>query len=122
MPETVMSSASESVAFALNPQSIAIIGASEHANKVGGRPIAYLQRFGFSGRIYPINPKRDSVQGLRSYADLASLPEAPNLAIIATPSHTVMTAVDACASIGVKIAIVMASGFGETSNDESIEA
>jgi acetate---CoA ligase (ADP-forming) len=122
MPETVVSSASESVAFALNPQSIAVIGASEHANKVGGRPIAYLQRFGFSGRIYPINPKRDSVQGLRTYADLTALPEAPDLAVIATPSHTVMAAVDACASIGVKIAIVMASGFGETSSDEAIEA
>jgi acyl-CoA synthetase (NDP forming) len=111
-----------SVTYALDPKSIAIIGASEQANKVGGRPIAYLQRFGFAGRIYPINPNRDSVQGLRTYRDLSELPEAPDLAIIATPAQTVMSAVDACAAAGVKIALVMASGFGETSSQESIDA
>ena len=67
-------------------KSIAIIGASDQPNKVGGRPIAYLQRFGFAGRIYPINPNRESVQGLRTYRDLSALPEAPDLAIIATPA------------------------------------
>ena len=111
-----------SVTYALAPKSIAIIGASEQANKVGGRPIAYLQRFNFAGRIYPINPNRESVQGLRSYRDLSALPEAPDLAIIATPAQTVMSAVDACAAAGVKVALVMASGFGETSSDESIDA
>src|SRR5215467_13622267 len=111
-----------SVTFALDPKSIAIIGASEQANKVGGRPIAYLQRYGFAGRIYPINPNRESVQGLRTYRDLSALPEAPDLAIIATPAQTVMSAVDACAAAGVKVALVMASGFGETSREESIDA
>jgi acetate---CoA ligase (ADP-forming) len=111
-----------SVTSALDPKSIAVIGASEQANKVGGRPIAYLQRFGFAGRIYPINPNRESVQGLRAYHDLSALPEAPDLAIIATPSQTVMSAVDACAAAGVKVALVMASGFGETSSEASIHA
>src|SRR5437899_12447115 len=98
MPGTILSSASEALNYALNPRSIAIIGASEHVNKVGGRPIAYLQRFGFAGRIYPINPNRESVQGLRSYSDLAGLPEAPDLAIVATPAPSVMSAVEACAA------------------------
>jgi len=111
-----------SVTYALDPKSIAIIGASEQANKVGGRPLAYLQRFGFAGRIYPINPNRESVQGLRTYRDLSALPEAPDLAIIATPAQAVMSAVDACAAAGVKVALVMASGFGETSSEESIHA
>ena len=111
-----------SVTSALDPKSIAIIGASEQANKVGGRPIAYLRRFGFTGRIYPINPNRESVQGLPTYRDLSALPEAPDLAIIATPAQTVMSAVDACAGAGVKVALVMASGFGETSSEESIHA
>ena len=89
---------------------------------MGGRPIAYLQRFGFAGRIYPINPNRDLVQGLRAYRDLSTLPEVPDLAIIATPAQSVLSAVDACAARGVKVAIVMASGFGETANEESMRA
>lgn len=111
-----------SVSHALEPKSIAIIGASDQPNKVGGRPIAYLQRFGFGGRIYPINPNRESVQGLRTYRDLTALPESPDLAIIATPAQTAIAAVDACAAAGVKVALVMASGFGETSSEEAIDA
>src|SRR5262249_40176509 len=88
----------------------------------GGRPIAYLRRFGFKGAIYPINPNRDSVQGLAAFADLTALPEVPDLAIIATPGHLVTDPVDACASAGVKVTIVMASGFGETADADSIRA
>ena len=61
---------------ALNPQSVAIIGASDNIHKIGGRPIHYMQRHGFAGRIYPINPQRERIQGLPSYASLAALPEA----------------------------------------------
>ncbi|MDB5581389.1 MAG: CoA-binding domain protein, partial [Bradyrhizobium sp.] len=48
---------------ALDPKSVAIIGASENPNKVGGRPVHYLQKFGFKGKIYPINPTRTVIQG-----------------------------------------------------------
>src|SRR5438105_3854759 len=71
------------LAAALTPKSIAIIGASDNKNKVGGRPVDYLQRFGYSGKIYPINPARASVQGMPCYPDVAALPEAPDLAIVA---------------------------------------
>ena len=67
---------------ALNPQSVAVIGASENIHKIGGRPIYYMRKHGFGGRIYPINPSRDQVQGLKSYASLAALPEAPDLAMV----------------------------------------
>jgi acyl-CoA synthetase (NDP forming) len=62
------------------------------------------------------------VQGLAAFADLTALPEIPDLAIIATPGHLVAGAVDACASAGVKVTIVMASGFGETADADSIRA
>ena len=75
-------SSTDALRFALEPRSIALIGASENPNKIGGRPLLYLQRFGYRGRIYPINPNRAEVQGVKSYADLASLPEAPDLAIV----------------------------------------
>lgn len=98
---------------ALDPQSVAVIGASTNPHKIGGRPIAYLARFGFQGRIYPINPNATEVQGLRSFADLAALPEAPDLVVIAVPGDAAVAAVAACAARGVKLAVVMSSGFGE---------
>jgi acetate---CoA ligase (ADP-forming) len=98
---------------ALAPRSIAVIGASDNAHKIGGRPIAYLSRFGFQGKVFPINPVRAEVQGLRSYQGLQDLPEVPDVAIIAVPGDLAVQAVDECASAGVSVAIIMSSGFGE---------
>ena len=98
---------------ALAPRSIAVIGASDNAHKIGGRPISYLSRFGFQGRVFPINPARAEVQGLRSYQGLADLPEVPDVAIIAVPGDLAVQAVDECARAGVSLGIIMRSGFGE---------
>ncbi len=105
----------------LDPASIAVIGASENPNKIGGRPIDFLGRFGFRGRVFPINPNRTEVQGLRCYPNLAELPAAPDVAIIAVPGAQAVTAVEECAAAGVKIAIMMASGFGETEGGKAQE-
>jgi len=64
-------SSSSSLRAALDPRSVAVIGASENPNKIGGRPIHYLGCFGFRGAIYPINPHRAEIQGHKSYPDLA---------------------------------------------------
>ena len=69
----------------LSPKSVAIIGASNEVNKVGGRPLHYLQSYGFKGKIFPINPSRKEVQGLAAFPDLASLPEVPELAVVVVP-------------------------------------
>lgn len=98
---------------ALSPRSIAVIGASDNAHKIGGRPIAYLSRFGFKGQVFPINPARSEVQGLRSYKTLADLPSVPDVAIIAVPGDLAVQAVDECAQAGVCVGIIMSSGFGE---------
>ncbi|MBN9040374.1 MAG: CoA-binding protein [Rhizobiales bacterium 62-47] len=98
---------------ALDPRSIAIIGASENPNKVGGRPVHYLDKFGFKGKIFPINPSRPEVQGHKCYASLADLPEAPEMTIVAVAGDNAIGAVEDCAARGVKVAVVMASGFGE---------
>jgi acyl-CoA synthetase (NDP forming) len=97
-----------------DPSSVAIIGASDDPNKVGGRPIHYMRKFGYAGRILPINPKRESVQGLRCYADLAALDVVPQAAIIAVSGLAAVEAIKACAKLGVATAVVMASGFAET--------
>src|SRR5690348_2597988 len=99
---------------ALDPESIAIIGASENPHKVGGRPLLYLQRYGYRGAIYPVNPGRSTVQGLRAFAALEEIPQAPDLAIVAVAGDEAVRAVEACAARGVKVAVVMTSGFGET--------
>jgi acetate---CoA ligase (ADP-forming) len=104
----------DALRVALAPGSIAVIGASENANKIGGRPIAYLSRFGFRGEVYPINPARETVQGLHAFAGLSALPAVPDVAVIAVPGQLAVDAVAECAAAGVKLAIVMASGFGET--------
>lgn len=98
----------------LNPRSIAIFGASDHVDKIGGRPIYYMGQHGYRGTIYPINPQRDRVQGLRSYAALRDLPQTPDLAIVAVAGQGAVDAVDACGAMGVGAAIVIAAGFSET--------
>lgn len=99
---------------ALDPRSIAVVGASENPNKIGGRPLLYLSRFGFRGPVYPINPNRRVIQGRRAFPQLADVPDAPELAIIAVPGESAMEALDTCGRMGVKVAILMASGFGES--------
>ncbi|MGH8745639.1 MAG: acetate--CoA ligase family protein, partial [Burkholderiales bacterium] len=102
-----------SLRAALDPASIAIVGASDNPHKVGGRPILYMKRYGYRGAIYPINPARSEVQGLKAYPDLASLPQAPELAIVAVSGEEAVGAVAACAARGVQVCVVMSSGFGE---------
>lgn len=104
----------DSLRTVLNPKSIAIIGASENANKIGGRPLLYLSRHGYQGKVFPINPKRPEILGYKAYPSLADLPEAPEAAIVALAGDAAIEAVEQCAERGVKAAVVMTSGFGET--------
>ena len=104
----------------LNPKSVAVIGASENPNKIGGRPLLYLSRFGYKGKVYPINPKRTEAQGFKVYPNLAALPEAPEVAIVVVAGDLALEAVEECARAGVKVAIVMASGFGEIGTPDGI--
>lgn len=101
----------------LTPRSIAVIGASDHIHKIGGRPIHYMQQHGYGGALYPINPQRETIQGLRSYPALDALPEAPELAIIVVAGEGAVQAVRDCARLGVAAAIVIASGFGEAGEE-----
>lgn len=105
---------SDDLYTALNPASIAIVGASDNPHKVGGRPILFMKQYGYRGRIFPINPARTEVQGYPAFPDLDSLPEVPDMAIVALAGEGTPQAVERCARIGVKVAVIMASGFGET--------
>lgn len=100
--------------LALNPRSIAVIGASDNRNKIGGRPIHFLKQFGYRGKVFPVNPQRAEVQGLRCYQNLAAIGEVPELAVIVVPGADALACVRECAQRGVKVAVVISSGFGET--------
>ncbi|MEH6776381.1 MAG: CoA-binding protein, partial [Cereibacter changlensis] len=95
------------------PSSVAVVGASADASKTGGRPVAYLQKHGFSGAIWPINPKAAEIAGLKSYAAVDDLPAAPDAAIVLLGAERAHLAVRDLARRGTKLAIVLASGFGE---------
>lgn len=101
----------------LHPASIALFGASDDVSKMGGRPVQFLKRSGFAGRIYPINPKRAEIQGLQAWPSLQSLPEVPDHVFVLTPTETVIPAVRECAALGVKVVTILASGFSESGTD-----
>jgi acetate---CoA ligase (ADP-forming) len=101
----------------LRPRSVALIGASDDTGKTAGRPLKFLRAAGFQGAIYPINPRRSTVQGERAWPDLASLPEVPDQVFILTPTESVLDAVREAAAAGVKVATVLASGFSESGEE-----
>lgn len=97
----------------LSPKSVAIFGASDDPNKIGGRPIAYMQRFGFEGSIVPINPNRLSVQGLKAYRSLSDYDGTVDVGIVAVGGRRAVDAVKQAADAGIRACVVIASGFGE---------
>jgi acyl-CoA synthetase (NDP forming) len=97
------------------PQSLAVIGASEDAARIGGRPIAYSLSQKFHGPIYPVNPNRATVQGLPAFASLADVPGPVDAAVIAVPATGVEEAIAACAAKGVKAVVLFTAGFAEVS-------
>lgn len=97
----------------LNPASIAVVGASGNAARIGGMPLAHLTKFGYAGAIYPINPKYEEVFGLRCWPDLEALPAAPDLVVLALAAAEVTPMLRRCQARGVRAVIVYAAGFAE---------
>src|SRR2546427_6845352 len=96
----------------MKPTSIAVVGASQRMTRAT-RVVANLQRFGYRGRIFPINPKYPEILGLPCYPDLASTPEPAQPVVVATPAEQVPAVLTAAVASGVRGAVVLSSGFGE---------
>jgi acetyltransferase len=94
------------------PRSVAVIGASERAGSIGRLLVQNLVQAGFAGPITPVNPKHESVLGLRAYPRVAEMPSAPDLAIIAIPAAAVPQTVAELARSGTRAAVVISAGFG----------
>lgn len=95
------------------PKAVAILGASDNPDRISGRPLRYLREGGFKGAIYPVNPNRTVVQGLPSFASVADLPSAPDVALLAVPADATEQAVRDCVARGVKAAVIFSAGYAE---------
>jgi acetyltransferase len=95
------------------PQSVAVIGATDRAGRVGRAVLWSLVSSPFGGTVYPVSDKRTSVLGIKAYKSVADLPEAVDLAVIVTPAATVPHIVGECVTAGVRGAIVISAGFKE---------
>ena len=96
-----------------SPDSVAIIGASGDTHTLRGRTTEFLIAHGYPGRIYPVTRSQPEVFGLRSYATVAELPEAPDLAVVVVPAAYVAATLEECGKKGVRAAVVISSGFAE---------
>ncbi|SDE87286.1 acetate--CoA ligase family protein [Rhodospira trueperi] len=101
----------------LAPRTVAVIGASDDPTRIGGRPIAVMRRAGYAGRILPVNPKRETVQGLACHPRIDDLPEAPDAALIAVPAKRVPESIAALGRKGCKVATLFSAGFAEVGGD-----
>jgi acetyltransferase len=97
-----------------HPRSVAVIGATETPGSVGRTLLHNLIATPFGGTVYPVNPKRDSVLGIRAYRSIADVPSSVDLAVIATPAPTVPGLVGECVDRGVRAAVIISAGFHET--------
>ena len=98
----------------LRPQSVAVIGASDNPARIGGRPIYSMLKDNFQGKLFPVNPNRDIVQGLQAYPNISSVPVPVDSAVISVPENVALQVIKECAESGVKSAVVFTSGFAET--------
>jgi acetyltransferase len=99
------------------PRSVAVVGATESPGKVGRTLLANLISSPFGGTVFPVNPTRASVLGVKAYPDLRAVPDPVELAVIVTPAPTVPGIIEECVELGVRGAIIISAGFKETGSE-----
>src|SRR5579872_3451605 len=96
-----------------SPKNVAVIGATENPGSVGRTILWNLMTSPFGGTVFPVNPKRPSVLGVKAYASLSEIPEPVDLAVIVTPPPSVPGIIRECGETGVRGAVVISAGFKE---------
>ena len=96
-----------------NPKSVAIIGASDEEGSVGYALMKNFIDLGFDGKVYPVNIRKNEILGLKAYQSVEQIPDAVDLAVIATPAKTVPDIVEQCGKVGIKGIIIISAGFKE---------
>ncbi|MFW9975584.1 MAG: acetate--CoA ligase alpha subunit [Candidatus Thorarchaeota archaeon] len=100
-----------------NPRSIAVIGASATKGKLGNDVLRNLVGSGYSGRIYPVNPRGGDILGLKVYRSISEIANRPDVAIIVIPAESVLEAVEECGKKGVKALVIITAGFKEIGHE-----
>jgi acetyltransferase len=95
------------------PQSVAVVGASERESSVGTQVLRNIRDGGFKGEIYPVNPRHEKVQGLRAYASINEIDHPIDLVVIAIPAPAIPDVIRQCGDHGVAAVVVLSAGFGE---------
>ncbi len=113
-PETVTATGAESLRDFFYPRNIAVIGASDVKGKLGYNVFGNLVNHNFSGKLYPINPGKESVMGIRAYKSILDVEDPVDLAIVIVPAKAAEAAIADCAAKGVRFIVVEAAGFAET--------
>jgi len=99
------------------PNSVAVVGASRTPGKLGNNILRNLLKLGYRGRIFPVNPAAEEIEGLQSYASVAAIREAVELAVIAIPAHRVLDIMKDCQKKMVKGVVIISSGFSEAGRE-----
>jgi acyl-CoA synthetase (NDP forming) len=97
----------------LDPRSIAIVGASTNPKSISGQPLYHMLKGRFEGKLYPVNPNRAEVQGVKAYRDVLSVPDACDVALVAVSAPHVPRVLEQCGEAGIPFAVVLAGGFSE---------
>ncbi|MGH7321320.1 MAG: acetate--CoA ligase family protein [Candidatus Rokuibacteriota bacterium] len=118
MPEPDPEETRAAVKRLLAPSSVAVVGASRDARKIGGRLLEFLIRHGFPGRIFAVTPNAAALGSVPSVPSVQDLPEPVDVACVVTPPETCAGVLQACGEKGIRSAIVFTSGFAETGNIE----
>jgi acetyltransferase len=100
-----------------NPKRIAVIGASERGGSIGAKIFSNLIGAGYNGTVFPVNPFRQTVQGITAYPCVSKVPCKIDLAVIATPAHIVPQVAEECGKAGVAGIVIISAGFKETGKD-----
>ncbi|MDC3063898.1 CoA-binding protein, partial [Alphaproteobacteria bacterium] len=97
----------------MSPKSIAIVGASDNKGRIGGKPLSYMLDHKYSGKIFPVNPKHETIQGLKSYKNLTEIEDDLDFVLIAVPSLHVTNVLNEAVKKKAKTALIFSSGFAE---------
>ena len=110
---STLAQAAAAVRAMLDAESIAVVGASGDPSKIGYLPVDYLVKFGYEGRIYPVNPRLSEVRGHTAYPSLAALPEVPDIVAIMVAAPLVPQVLEEAGRLGVRGVLVITAGFAE---------
>ncbi len=103
----------DNLKYALSPSSIAIVGASRYDGKVGYKVIEGLNKWGYKGAIYPVNPRAESVKGLKAYKTITDIPGTVDLVFVAVPAHLVKMVLEHAVAKKAKVVVISTSAFKE---------